>query len=888
MASIARFPLEIHAGDPWPGLVRHALAWAGERSVNLRDTIVLLPFAQLLAPARREWARAGGWLPRIETTQTLARSLGPAELPAAGQISFDVALDRLTARSLLLRSQGWAAAWLRRDPRGFEHAVAALVVTAHAFARAAAAVAPVGRDAYWRGGRATLAAQTGPGATERALARVAFEWAAAMATPPTDALFGLRPAAWIVVQAGGADPLSMALLQAAPSAAERLLIDTDVSLDEPFAGIALEAEVSLAVCDDFEAEAQRTAAQVLAHLADAADAAQPATPRSPVALIAQDRVLTRRVRALLARHGVALLDETGWKLSTTRAGATVASLLRAARQGATSDDWLDWLKTSAGQWPGIASGPFAVQLLEAALRRHGWVTPRAVDAASLGELPGALWSSATAIVAELSASRTRSLTGWLQALRAALQDCGAWTSLAADDAGRQVLAALHLLATLNEQALSAGHETLGFDDFSQWVDAVLEEGSFRPEAQAGAQVIVTPLERTVLRPFSAAVLAGADEKRLGVGAAPQGLLGDALAAELGLPTSALRRDAQTLAFAQLLRIPSVTLLRRLDDGGEPLAASPLVERLELALARCGRALSPASNPGRSIAIVPAPVHRPLPTAAALLPDRLSASACEALRSCPYRFFALRLLRLREAEELDDELEKRDYGTWLHAVLHRFHATRDQPLPAAAEAERLHTIAREIRQSLRFDEAAFLPFAASFARFVPRYVQWLHGRDRQGAQWLDGEVELTARPAAWAGVEMHGVIDRVDSVPAAEGPLTQLIDYKTGSGDRLRELVKQPLEDTQLAFYAALMAQQSQVGGDIAALYLPLDDSGEIREVVHPEVEQTARQLVHEVGAELARLRDGAALPALGEGRVCDFCEARGLCRRDHWSNEDLA
>src|SRR5438105_15421056 len=98
--------------------------------------------------------------------------------------------------------------------------------------------------------------------------------------------------------------------------------------------------------------------------------------------------------------------------------------------------------------------------------------------------------------------------------------------------------------------------------------------------------------------------------------------------------------------------------------------------------------------------------------------------------------------------------------------------------------------------------------------------------------------------------MHGVIDRVDSVPAAEGPLTQLIDYKTGSGDRLRELVKQPLEDTQLAFYAAVMAQQSQVGGDIAALYLPVDDSGAMRGVVDAEADQIPRQLVDEDRAEL--------------------------------------
>ncbi|MDQ6680278.1 MAG: PD-(D/E)XK nuclease family protein, partial [Pseudomonadota bacterium] len=161
--------------------------------------------------------------------------------------------------------------------------------------------------------------------------------------------------------------------------------------------------------------------------------------------------------------------------------------------------------------------------------------------------------------------------------------------------------------------------------------------------------------------------------------------------------------------------------------------------------------------------------------------------------------------------------------------------------------------------------------------------WLHGRDRSGAQWQDGEVELVARPAAWAGIEMRGIIDRVDSVPGdAFGPVTQLIDYKTGSAQVLRELLKSPLEDTQLAFYAALMAEQSAAGGAVGALYLPLDESGPIKALEHRDVEASARRLVAEVGGELARIRLGAALPALGEGRACTYCEARGLCRRDQW------
>src|SRR5205085_3066665 len=126
----------------------------------------------------------GGWMPRIETTLTLARSLGPDATPAAGQVTLDAALDRLTARRLL-RAAGGSAGWARRDPQGFEHAVDAVVQTAHALVRAAAAVAPAARDAHWQAGRDLLGG-SGPGAAERVLSRVALEWAAASAAPLTD------------------------------------------------------------------------------------------------------------------------------------------------------------------------------------------------------------------------------------------------------------------------------------------------------------------------------------------------------------------------------------------------------------------------------------------------------------------------------------------------------------------------------------------------------------------------------------------------------------------------------------------------------------------------------------------------------------------------------
>jgi ATP-dependent helicase/nuclease subunit B len=115
----------------------------------------------------------------------------------------------------------------------------------------------------------------------------------------------------------------------------------------------------------------------------------------------------------------------------------------------------------------------------------------------------------------------------------------------------------------------------------------------------------------------------------------------------------------------------------------------------------------------------------------------------------------------------------------------------------------------------------------------------------------------------------------------------LIDYKTGAPATLRSTVRHPLEDTQLATYAALLGDLPP-GRAVHAMYLALDDREAPVEVVHPDVAATARAFVDGLAADLREIAGGAGLPALGEGAVCTHCEARGLCRRDHWSADDGA
>ena len=120
-----------------------------------------------------------------------------------------------------------------------------------------------------------------------------------------------------------------------------------------------------------------------------------------------------------------------------------------------------------------------------------------------------------------------------------------------------MLAALRLTqgaSAAGAWSLGASQVVMSLDGFRDWVDGVLEQASFMPPApvDAGAQVYITPLARAMLRPFAAVVLPGADDRRLGAAPAPDALLGDTFAAEFGLPTLAQRRNAEALAFVQLL------------------------------------------------------------------------------------------------------------------------------------------------------------------------------------------------------------------------------------------------------------------------------------------------------------------------------------------------
>jgi ATP-dependent helicase/nuclease subunit B len=91
-------------------------------------------------------------------------------------------------------------------------------------------------------------------------------------------------------------------------------------------------------------------------------------------------------------------------------------------------------------------------------------------------------------------------------------------------------------------------------------------------------------------------------------------------------------------------------------------------------------------------------------------------------------------------------------------------------------------------------------------------------------------------------------------------------------------IRRPEEDTQLAFYAALLDADT-----LRAAYVNVGERGKTERLEQPAVVAARDLLVGGILQDIERVSQGAQMPALGEGMACEFCGARGLCRKDSWS-----
>src|SRR4030095_1841839 len=454
-----------------------------------------------------------------------------------------------------------------------------------------------------------------------------------------------------------------------------------------------------------------------------------------------------------------------------------------------------------------------------------------------------------------------------RALRGALAALGVEPGLNQDPVGAAVMRELCVLGA--ELAGAGGRMTAS--DFRALLAQHFEDIAF-VDRTIDSPIALVSLAGSTLRHFDAVLLIGADARHLPAQRSDRLVVSDAVRAELGMNTAEGARRQQTVQLAmRLATTPTVVATWRNRIGDEANALSPLLQRLSLVIERATGTAPTRSPPRDEFAIEATAASRPAPSAPHLMPARLTASRAQSLVDCAYQFYERQILRLAEMEDVTELPGKRDFGTLLHETLRRFHVEwGDSAFNTIDRARLMQSLvghANAVFEPQLPRTPGLLAYQRRFEGVVASYIDWLQQHAADGWRWRAAE---EAAAFSWKlrdrDIELAGRIDRVDA--RSDGQVL-LIDYKARPVNGLRDGLKDAGEDIQLPFYGVLMGEASE------AAYISFDRSRESSRGIEPiSPSQPFDWLVTEtrvrLQADLQRIVDGAALPAIGSEPTCKF------------------
>jgi len=278
----------------------------------------------------------------------------------------------------------------------------------------------------------------------------------------------------------------------------------------------------------------------------------------------------------------------------------------------------------------------------------------------------------------------------------------------------------------------------------------------------------------------------------------------------------------------------------------------------------------------------------------------SASSINTYMNCPLRFYYRYVLGLQEKEGVSEELEASDIGTFLHSFLERVFAPFVGRKPVVNRAFRKiffeeldRSFGAELRKRMRSD--AFL--VQEVIRF--RMEQFLENEAKRGIKEIvalekevTGDVRLDGE-----GFRFKARIDRVDRLDDSS---LLVVDYKTGSVDRMpagpgklenfpfeRRAIRKAVKSFQLPIYFYLIQNVAGAEALNAGLYHLRDVSkdGGIRTLFDETetMEDRARGMSFYLKALEAVMRE-LLNPAVAfeadpsDASYCRMCPFSCLCR----------
>ncbi|MGC8476969.1 MAG: PD-(D/E)XK nuclease family protein, partial [Acetobacteraceae bacterium] len=297
------------------------------------------------------------------------------------------------------------------------------------------------------------------------------------------------------------------------------------------------------------------------------------------------------------------------------------------------------------------------------------------------------------------------------------------------------------------------------------------------------RVFIWGLLEARLQPADVMVLGGLAETVWPPAADPGPWLSRPMRRRIGLPApeDAVGQAAHDFVSAACAAETVVLSCPRRREGA-PAVPARWLARLEAYLAGRGTALPrhPAALWASALdqpAGPPRPAAPPTPRPpVALRPRRLSVTEIETWQRDPYAIYARHVLRLIPLEALDQETDRADFGTLVHAGLARFLADHGARWPVNA-AERLRAaLLAELAQAGLHPALAnwWTPRLERIADFVATHEAKRRAEARLQAAWpeVGGRWELDRPGGRFTLVGRADRVERWDSGFA-------LLDYKTG-------------------------------------------------------------------------------------------------------------
>jgi ATP-dependent helicase/DNAse subunit B len=285
--------------------------------------------------------------------------------------------------------------------------------------------------------------------------------------------------------------------------------------------------------------------------------------------------------------------------------------------------------------------------------------------------------------------------------------------------------------------------------------------------------------------------------------------------------------------------------------------------------------------------------------------KISASAIETYATCPFRFFAERVLGFKERNPANakGELQTSIVGQIYHDILRRFYS--DMPndfwnhelasyhkfFDAAIEA-----CFKEHHQGrLGIYPLLWLSIKETAAERLGRFLEWDLRELRASAfRPAEFELEIGAELPESKNYRLYGILDRVDK--SFDGNRLRVVDYKKSWSPSFRFQGEAGLSNLiskgeffQLPFYLELLSQEKADASLEGAFLYGIEESGKASgfPTSHPytfaEWKKQREDFFKGVSVILEKITAGhfPINPSDGEFGHCSHCDFPNLCRKNH-------